>query len=72
MLYKDFINQLRTNLKLPKNKTSSLSKSLIELLKESIEKDTVHITGFGKFYKTKDGKVKFEADKTFIKEANIK
>ena len=72
MLYRDFINQLRLNLKKPKNKTSAYVKSLLELIKKNVEKGPVHITGVGKFYKNKNNKLHFDADNTFVKEVNIK
>jgi hypothetical protein len=45
---------------------------LLELIKKNVEKGTVHITGVGKFYKNKNGKMHFDVDKKFIEETNIK
>lgn len=72
MIHKEFIQNLSTNLKLSKKKTSAYTHQLIDIIHQVVKKEDVEIKNFGKFVFQKDKRPKFEPDKRLLKEVNIK
>lgn len=72
MNHKEYVTILSENLKISKKKTTTYIHQITDIFLNTLKKEDIVVTNFGKFIHQEGKRPKFEPNRKLIKEINIK